>query len=103
MISQKKLSNTQALLTYVAMTCGSWDEVVRASELGGEKPSIWKMAKIAKNWADRIKLKGGSFDAIHTQLTDADIAFVRGALKGGRYGNYHNGLIEGIFGYCANI
>ena len=105
-ISQKKLTDTQAILTYVATLCGTYEAVERAAEherAVDEKPSIWKMAKICRDYKNYLKTGFGSFDRINEMFSEEDIAFVRNALKGGRYGNRHNILIGAIFGYSANI
>lgn len=100
MVYQNKLTDTQALLTYVAITCGSWREIVRASERATDTPSLWKMAKICKDWSD---IYGDAFDCVYKAMTQDDVKFVRNALKGFKYGNKHNQMIMDIFGYCANI
>ena len=105
-ISQKQLTYTQAILTYVAIFCGSYDGVERAANheyARDDTPNLWKMAKICRDYKNYIQENGGSFDTINQKCTEEDIAFVRNALKGGRYGNRHNILIGAIFGYSANI
>jgi hypothetical protein len=98
MKTQRHLSDTQAILTYLAHIVGSVESINRDANSGREdmlSSICHKFSKYNNEYA--------TLDNLSQVYNTEELSFIRNALKGGKYGNYTNGLIASIFGYCANI
>ena len=98
MKTQRHLSDTQAILTYLAHIVGSVESIKRDAN-SGRKDMIERIChKFIKYNSEYATL-----DNLSQVYSAEELSFIRNALKGGKYGNYTNGLIASTFGYCANI